>query len=50
MEDRGLNINRKKTVYMMFNEDGNLDVAQISSTLTEFGTSEFFQIPRGDIS
>ena len=25
MEDRGLNINRKKTVYLRFNEDGNLD-------------------------
>ena len=26
MEDRGLNINRKKTVYLKFNVDGNLDV------------------------
>ena len=25
MEDRGLKINRKKTVYLRFNEDGNLD-------------------------
>ena len=25
MEDRGLNINRKKTVYLRFNVDGNLD-------------------------
>ena len=25
MEDRGLNINREKTVYLMFNVDGNLD-------------------------
>ena len=25
MEDRGLNINRKKTVYVGFNGDGNLD-------------------------
>ena len=25
MEDRGLKINRKKTVYMRFNGDGNLD-------------------------
>ena len=25
MEDRGMTINRKKTVYLMFNEDGNLD-------------------------
>ena len=24
MEDRGLNINRKKTVYLRFNGDGNL--------------------------
>ena len=24
MEDRGLKINRKKTVYLMFNVDGNL--------------------------
>ena len=25
MEDRGLNVNRKKTVYLRFNVDGNLD-------------------------
>ena len=25
MEDRGLKINRKKTVYLRFNVDGNLD-------------------------
>ena len=25
MEDRGLNINSKKTVYLRFNGDGNLD-------------------------
>ena len=25
MEDRGLKINRKKTVYLRFNGDGNLD-------------------------
>ena len=25
MEDRGLKINGKKTVYLRFNEDGNLD-------------------------
>ena len=25
IEDRGLKINRKKTVYLKFNEDGNLD-------------------------
>ena len=25
MEDRGLKINRKKTVYLRFNDDGNLD-------------------------
>ena len=25
MEERGLKINRKKTVYLMFNVDGNLD-------------------------
>ena len=25
MEDRGLNINRNKTVYLRFNVDGNLD-------------------------
>ena len=25
LEDRGLKINRQKTVYLRFNEDGNLD-------------------------
>ena len=25
VEDRGLNINKKKTVYLRFNDDGNLD-------------------------
>ena len=30
MEDRGLKINRKKTVYLRFNIDGNLDETHIS--------------------
>ena len=38
MEDRGLKINRNKTVYLRFNVDGNLD----GNSGTEFGTSESY--------
>ena len=44
MEDRGLKINRKKTVYLRFNEDGNLDGnsdINLHSTGREFGKSEY---------
>ena len=36
MENRVLMINRKKTVYLRFNEDGNLD----GNSGREFGKSE----------
>ena len=45
MEDRGLKINRKKTVYLRFNVDGNMDgnsdMSYETSTGTKFGTSEY---------
>ena len=42
MEDRGLKINRRKTVFPRFNGHGNSDGNSYQSTGTEFGTSEYF--------
>ena len=52
MEDRGLKINRKTTVYLRFNVDGNLDGNSDINLQpgTEFGTSEYIlKIPGSDI-